>query len=77
MAAILFSIGLPAQLCNRLERLLVTALSISHSCGEFAIPELQVVLYGCRHRSLFIVRLNDDLNLNAEIIERHIGQDET
>lgn len=51
---------------------LVTAFPVAHSFGDLAIPEVKVIFHGCRYGLLFIVRLDDNLYLDAEVVEGHI-----
>jgi hypothetical protein len=54
---------------------LVTALPVAQSFGDLAIPEVKVIFHGCRYGLLFIVRLDDDLYLDAEVVEGNIVLD--
>lgn len=51
---------------------MVTAFPVAHSFGDLAIPEVKVIFHGCRYGLLFIVRLDDNLYLDAEVVEGHV-----
>jgi hypothetical protein len=65
----------PLGFSNYFQWFLVTALPVAQSFGNLAIPEVKVIFHGCRYGLLFIVRLDDDLYLHAEVVEGHIVLD--
>lgn len=66
----------PPGFSNYFQWSLVTALSVPQSFGDLVVPEVKVIFHGCRYRLLFIVRLDDDLYLDAEVVEGHIVIDD-
>jgi hypothetical protein len=55
---------------------LITALPVPQSFSDLVVPEIKVIFHGCRYGLLFIVRLDDDLYLDAEEVEGHIVFDD-
>lgn len=62
----------PPGFSNYFQWLLVTSFPVTHSFGDLAIPEVKVIFHGCRYGLLFIVRLDDNFYLDAEVVEGHI-----
>jgi hypothetical protein len=55
---------------------LITALPVPQGFSDLVVPEVKVISHGCRYGLLFIVRLDDDLYLDAEVVEGHIVFDD-
>ena len=62
----------PPGFSNYFQWFLIAAFPVAHSFGNLAIPEVKVIFHGCRYGLLFIVRLDDNLYLDAKVVEGHI-----
>jgi hypothetical protein len=66
----------PPSFSNCFQWSLITALPVPQSFSDLVVPEVKVISHGCRYGLLFIMRLDDDLYLDAEVVEGHIVFDD-
>ena len=73
MTVRLASIPRPLRFGDGIKEFLFTSFSVPQGCHDLVVPYLEVILDRFRHRLLFVVRLDNHLYLDAEIVEGHLN----